>query len=202
MREYKESYTIPITQQSLQPIKQELTYRSRQQAFSLLIGYTITYLIPAIVFDVLVYYISGYILFPFTEFSAVSIALFRYAQHLIFFTLEDRESMRNIPIIQTPLDNEQSENTDYCMIPNPNGNGCFIPETPINKSQLRDITETSLKTKSLTVNYLESIGISRPNAERLRAELVSRGLFTVESNQRLRLTKDGEKSFKQVSTNS
>ena len=55
-----------------------------------------------------------------------------------------------------------------------------------------------LNTGTLTVNYLESLGLSRQSAEGLRAELAGLDILEFDNKGRVSLTDKGEKICKRI----
>src|SRR5690606_14144589 len=114
-------------------------------------------------------------------FPSILLALFEYAKALVYFTTEDRDYLYSNSIavesthndaIETPNDNQS-----ITVIPQATGKGIYYLHVALSNSQLRSIANTMLNTETLTVNYLESLTISRQNAEKIRVELAQMGIL-------------------------
>lgn len=132
--------------------------------------------------------------FPFT--------MYMYAEYLIRFTNEARdilfEQYTHKPEIIMQQTEQGEVDKSYTVIPSPNGKDRIILHIGLTVSQLEQIRDTVLKTKTLTVNYLESLGLSRQSAERLRVELTQNGLLDMDNKGRVHLTKNGRRSFERI----
>lgn len=198
MRNYGLEVAIP------QSVKDEFVYRSRQQAINHLLGWGIGLLSVAIAIDVLIYLTSGLIAFPLLEIPALLFALYKFSKALVDYTNEDRDILNNRYVIfeDEPIESNthQIETTNELntIIPQPNGKGHFILHIGLSSTQLKSIANTMLNTGTLTVNYIESLGISRQNAEKLRSELAEYHLLSFDDKGRVKLTQDGIKSCKQI----
>jgi hypothetical protein len=71
----------------------------------------------------------------------------------------------------------------------------FIEGMNLSESQIKKICETAANTKTLTINYLEKIGLSRQEAEMFRVTLVNNNFATFDANQRIVFTDRGYQMF-------
>lgn len=190
-------------QSILQPtIKDAFVTRSRQQAFDIFKSKLLKYAIYAFTIELLMWRIFGVLLLPTLEFVAIAIALYDYARALCQFTVEDREYLFNqqstIEIESNnvlAVDDKPKGNT---IIPQATGKSIYVLSTPLTESQKKAIANTMLNTGTLTVNYLESLGLSRQSAEGLRAELAQLNLLEFDNKGRVTLTDKGEKICKRI----
>jgi hypothetical protein len=193
MRNYGLELAIPQT------VKDEFVYRSRQHAFNKLLGWGIGLLSVAITVDLIIYYTTGMIAFPILEFIAIAVSLVMFARALVNYTNEDRDILNSRYWYETeeaPISesNQTDTNTSQdTIIPQSRGNGHFILHIGLSVTQLNSIANAMLNTGTLTVNYIESLGISRQNAEKLREELSEYKLLSFDDKGRVRLTQDGER---------
>lgn len=198
MRNYGMELSIP------QPVRDEFVYRSRQQAFNQLLGWGIGLLSVAITVDIAIYLITGMIAFPLLEIPSISIALYKFSRALVLYTNEDREILNSRyfdytesePIPESNVEDTNNEPTT--IIPHSNGKGHFNLHIGLTTTQLKSIANTMLNTGTLTVNYIESLGVSRQNAEKLRIELAEYRLLSFDDKGRVKLTQDGIKVCKQI----
>ncbi|MFA5166582.1 MAG: hypothetical protein WC449_04815 [Candidatus Paceibacterota bacterium] len=198
MRNYGLEVAIP------QAVKDEFVYRSRQQAFNHLLGWGIGLLSIAITVDIAIYLIMDMIAFPLLEIPAIVFALYKFSKALVQYTNEDRDILNgryfSYDSIIEEVDSKEPETTDEIttIIPQANGKAHFNLHIGMTATQLKSIANTMLSTGTLTVNYIESLGISRQNAEKLRSELATYRLLSFDDKGRVKLTQDGIKVCKQI----
>lgn len=129
-------------------------------------------------------------------------AMYIKAKYLVEFTNEARdilfEQYTNQQEIVTQQIKDVQIDKSYTVISAPNGKDKIVLHLALTQSQLEQIKNTALQTKTLTVNYLESLGLSRPNAEKLRVELVQHNLLTMDDNGRVQLTKSGRRALSRI----
>lgn len=133
----------------------------------------------------------------------VSIAFYREAQSLEEFTKEARDILwyqytnnNNEDVIIS--EEKEHRVTGNTVIAGANGKTKHILHVDLTQGQLQQIAKAALSTESLTVNFLESIGLSRQDAELLRVELTQYGILNMDKKGRTKLTRDGEKVFKRI----
>ena len=183
-------------------IKDAFVARSRQQAFDIFKSKLLKYAIYAFTIELLMWRVFGVLLLPTVEFVAIAIALYDYAKALCQFTTEDREYLFNQQsIIEVEPNNAltiEDKPKGNTIIPQTTGTSSYILATPLSESQKKAIANTMLNTETLTVNYLESIGLSRQSAEGLRAELAQLDILEFDNKGRVSLTDKGEKICKRM----
>ena len=132
------------------------------------------------------------------------LAFYREARSLEEFTKEARDilwytNMRNDnnegAIISEEKEHRVTGNT---VLTGANGKTKHVIHVDLTQGQLQQIAQAALSTESLTVNFLESIGLSRQDAELLRVELTQYGILNMDKKGRTKLTRDGEKVFKRI----
>lgn len=190
-------------QSIVQPsIKDALVLRSRQQAFDVFVGKLLKYLIPVIAIETLCYVITGRFINFVIALPSVLLALFEYAKALVYFTNEDRDYLYSNPVaIESSANNEPIEtdnNQNVTIIPQATGKGIYYLHVALSNSQLRSIANAILDTETLTVNFLESLKISRPNSEKIRAELAQMGILQFDDKGRVKVTNSGIKICKRI----
>lgn len=198
MRNYGMEIAIPQT------YKDEFVYRSRQQALNKLLGWGSGLLSVAITIDLVIYFITGMIAFPIFEFIAIAFAIVKFATALVKYTNEDRDILNSRLFdfseeTEEPESNQEEVNSDaVTVIPQETGKGNYILHIGLSNSQLTNVAKAMLNTNTLTVNYLESLGISRQNAEKLREELAEKKLLTFDNKGRVTLTDNGKRVAKKI----
>ena len=190
----------------MQSFREKPTYKEpkdntvMQQAFNIFLGYLITTLSSAIALSVLVYYMQGIFIFPLLGVVSVCFAMYKGGRALIVYTLQEREDTN---IIEETVFNEgitqipQVEGV-VTYFPKPRNKGYYQLTVKITELQRFNVAKTLLSTNSLPVNYIESLGINRQNAEKLRAELANYELIKFNKNGRVSLTGDGKKSCQKI----
>jgi len=61
----------------------------------------------------------------------------------------------------------------------------------LSPSQIKAIASTAIKTKTLTVNWLESIGLTRTQAESFRIQCVHKNLAEMDDSGRIKINENG-----------
>ena len=183
-------------------IKDAFVTRSRQQAFDILKSKLLKYAIYAFTIELAMWYIFGVLLLPTLEFVAIAIALYDYAKALCQFTTEDRDYLFNQQsIVEVESNNAlaiEDKPKGNTIIPQATGKSIYVLSIPLSESQKKAIANTMLNTGTLTVNYLESLGLSRQSAEGLRAELAGLDILEFDNKGRVSLTDKGEKICKRI----
>lgn len=200
MRKYKHTSIIPQ-----QPINERLVDRSRQHAVNifiarLLIALLLAGALGAIVFTINVA-IASKVVIPLLA-MAIAYSIDSYSKALEKFTIEEREilweqNFKSTPELAIPK-SETAASHDTTIIPQAKGNGHYNLHVGLTPTQLQHIAQTMLDTKTLTVNYIESLGLSRANAERMRAELAEFGILNFNDKGRVQLTDNGRKICKRI----
>ena len=191
-------------QSIIQPsIKDAFVTRSRQQALDIFKSKLLKYAIYAFTIELVMWRVFGVLLLPTIEFVAIAIALYDYARALCQFTVEDRDYLfgqQSIVEVESKnaLTIEEKPARGDTLIPQDRGSGVYFLTIPLSESQKKAIANTMLNTETLTVNYLESIGLSRQNAEGLRAELAGLDILEFDNKGRVSLTDKGEKICKRI----
>ena len=201
MRKYNRLQTSIIPQTT----KDEFVIRTRQQALN--IGFArwlIAMLIAGSLFAV------GFAVKPDIAIKCIvpllaltlAYAINKYSEALEYFTDRDREMLESQYIksdTQLIIPKEETQtNEDITVIPQAKGNGHYNLHIGLTETQLQHIAQTLLDTKTLTVNYIESLGLSRANAERLRAELSQFDIVYFDDKNRVHLTDDGKRICKRI----
>lgn len=175
--------------------KSEFASRSERQAFDIGLARLIIAIIVIGIIQFAFWLAFTIIILHFLLPIAIAYGLLEYSNALKEFTYEDREWICSQYYVneESPLlPTDQAPAThNITPIPQPKGNGYYNLHIGLTEIQLRHVAKTLLDTKTLTINYLESIGISRANAEKLRIELTEHGLLTYSSTGRVTLTKGG-----------
>lgn len=188
-----------ITQPS---IKDAFVTRSRQQAFDIFLGKLLKYLTLIIAIEILCYVITGKFINFIIALPSVLLALFDYAKALVYFTTEDRDYLFNQQsIIEVESNNAlaiEDKPKGNTIIPQASGKSIYVLSTSLSESQKKAIADTMLNTGTLTVNYLESLGLSRQSSEGLRAELAQLDILEFDNKGRVSLTNKGEKICKRI----
>ena len=188
-------------------VTQEIDKRSiRQQtnnhAKNIFVGYLLMFMPIAVIFDASAYIISGVILFPILEGAAILFAAFKFGESLINFTYQDRETIAYI---------DEDQEDDYIIEETPQsvmgktflerpGGSFYVIDVGLTNSQLDQIANALLDTNTLTINYLESLGLARQDAEKLRIELSAKELVEFDKKNRVHLTDSGKRIFYHIST--
>lgn len=173
-------------------IKRQQTNRHAANIFC---GYLLMFMSFAITIDVAVYVVGDVILFPILESLAIVFSAFKYGESLINFTMQDRyssEYIENDEQYDGKLSEDQQLQNQETLIRKPNSNSFYRLQIPLSTTQLDKVIEALLKTNSLTINYIESLGLARQEAERLRVELSTIGLVKFDRKNRVRLTDLGK----------
>lgn len=201
MKEYKtvnESYIQNIE------TRDRFVKRSRDHAINVFIAQFFIVFTLFASSQLLLFFLTGIIVIHYWLPLPVIYALLKYAKALLEFTNEDRDILCsqyfNNDQQQSPtneMSEQETENDGITVIPN-KWNGHFYLHIGLSESQKKTIAETMLKTKTLTVNYIESLGVSRQNAERLRVEFAEFGILEFDKRGRTKLTKDGEIICKKI----
>lgn len=188
-----------ITQPS---IKDAFVARSRQQAFDIFKSKLLKYLIPIIAIELLFYALTGRFVNFVIAIPPLLLALYDYAKALVYFTNEDRDYIYSNPVaiesIEDDIRAESTDNGSITIIPQATGKGIYYLHVALSNSQLRSIANAILDTETLTVNFLESLKISRPNSEKIRAELAQLGVLQFDDKGRVRVTDNGIKICKRI----
>ena len=80
------------------------------------------------------------------------------------------------------------------------GGSFYVIDVGLTNSQLDQIANALLDTKTLTINYLESLGLARQDAEKLRIELSAKELVEFDKKNRVHLTDLGKRIFYHIAT--
>lgn len=175
--------------------------QTNKQASNIFLGYLLMFMSIAVIFDVCAYLVSGVILFPILEGAAILFSAFKFGESLINFTYQDRE---NITYIEDQEDDiiieESTQSTRGKTFLERPGGSFYVIDVSLTNSQLDQIANALLDTNTLPINYLESLGLARQDAEKLRIELASKDLIEFDKKNRVHLTDSGKRIFYHIST--
>jgi len=132
-----------------------------------------------------------------------AIAVCVYAYCLMDFTNEARDLLctqaQQVQEIVTKEVIKEQGDKEYqkTLLPTPDGKHFVGIDVYLTETQITQVANAAVSGK-ITVNYLDSIGVSRPRAEKLRNELARIGYATFNRNSQLVITKSGLQSFKSL----
>lgn len=199
--------TIPITQPY--QTKREDQYHVRDHATNIGIAYfLITFSVMVSILAILSATAIFTIKWPQDYLIALPISLtagiVSFALALNDFTKDARAMLwtqyeQQKEIIAQQIIKEQGDNEyQKTFLPAKRGNDKVGIDVYLSESQLAKIAQAALNSGKLTINYLDSIGISRPRAEKLRQELAKIGYAKFNQHSELIFTKDGLQCFKRL----
>lgn len=128
---------------------------------------------------------------------AFSHALWKFtndAREMLWTQYERQQDVIMQQIVKERGDNEYQKT----FLPNPRGNGKQAIAVYLNSEQLNSIAYAAQNSGKLTVNFLDSIGVSRPRAEKLRQELARIGYAKFNNHSELIFTKTGLHSLQRL----
>ena len=197
MKKYnQESIVIP------QRTKDVFVSRSRQQSNDVFVA-TLAIAVPVgIALDFIAYQAFGKFIIVFTL-IAFLYSVFEWARTRVAFTIEDR-SILNSKYFQddnviTETKNDDSIDTkDNTLLPMAKRKGNHVLHIGLTVSQIEHIAKCAINKGNLTINYLESLGLSRQQAELLRMELAQYNIVQFDKNEKAIVTDYGRKVFEKA----
>lgn len=187
-------------------IKDELVSRSRHHAFNRGISAFVTALVGAVVINYAALRLFDKLFLGESLICVLCFSLYMYGNALNVYTEQDRDIILSkylppepMPIIeQAPVQSLQ-ELFEKTELPHPSHkNGRLFLSMGLTQVQLERIAKAGLEKNSLPINLLESYGLSRQTAERLRMELAAMDLGYFTDKDRFMLTADGQKVFAKI----
>jgi len=133
----------------------------------------------------------------------VCFSLLKFGNALGTYTEQDRDIILSQHFKEEPFEEvlreEKEKPSRTTEFPHPlHKNGMLFVSVELTEAQKEKVARIGLEKKSLPINLLESLGLSRQNAERLRMELGSHGLGYFTDNDRFVVTQNGEKVFAKI----
>jgi len=190
-------------------VRDEMITRSRNHAFNRGLS--------ALMIGVVVLIVSNYIAWRLFHkgvlaeslILTVSFVLWQYGHALREYTEQDRDIIlsRYFPPELEPQVTKKEEDVSVPLVertefPHPeNKNGRLILAVSLSQEQKEKIARAGLEKNSLPINLLESFGLSRQTAERLRTEMATMDLGYFTDRDRFILTKNGQKVFAKIMRN-
>lgn len=199
MRTYKAT-TSPITTRNADD-----AYHTRLHAFNVGLAYTVgsiaITIASTLTFSLSILWVArGFGLSLFLGAIMFCVYLYRFTQEA-----RDIQWQKNLPSLIEPDEPDEPDSNQHALItsktslPSPrNKNGTLWITVNLNNDQRESIARTALRHGKLTVNYLQSIGLRRAQAERLREELVRHDLLMFNDRNEAVVTNDGVASFKKI----
>jgi hypothetical protein len=190
-------------------VRDEMITRSRNHAFNRGLS--------ALLISTVIIIVANYISWRLFEKSLlaeslillVSVTLWQYGSALKEYTEQDRDIILSRyfpPELQVAQIERESDAevplTERTEFPHPeNKNGRLILAVSLTREQKEKIARAGLEKNSLPINLIESFGLSRQMAERLRTEMASHDLGYFTDRDRFILTKNGQKVFAKILRN-
>jgi len=133
------------------------------------------------------------------------VTLLSFGNSLKEYTNQDRDIILSQHFQLDPVEEivepaiHESRTVERTEFPHPqHKNGRLFVSIGLTDAQREKVAKIGLEKKSLPINMLESLGLSRQNAEMLRMDLGSHGLGYFTDSDRFVITKDGEKVFSKI----
>lgn len=141
----------------------------------------------------------------YSSLAALSVGAFVYGRSLSGFTDDAREiiwrremgegiDLDGDGIIGEPVE-ELGERRRTILRGVDKNHHWFVDGMNLSETQIKKIAETALNTKTLTVNYLEKVGLTRQEAEMLRITLVNSGFAVLDDSKRVVFNERGMLMF-------
>lgn len=131
-------------------------------------------------------------------FFAAIVGMVAYGKFLSLYTDECREIMWENEV-RTGVDldgdgkigNPEVREMKTIIVGKQKNERLIFSSLSLTPSQIKNIASTAIKTKTLTVNWLESIGLTRTQAESFRVQCVDKNLADMDDSGRIKINENG-----------